>query len=334
MPRPGKLFGVVVLAGLAILLTARTAEADDKHYEALIARAVQAYRAGTFEEAYGHFEKAHAENPNARTHRGLGISAFRLEQPALAVFHLRSALLDERHPLDEPLRASVRELLAAAETRVARLDVNYGPGTNVLIDDELPLVDPENRDLLVSPGHHRLTVTLAEGERVFQEFEVSAGARLQLDIDGARLEAPEPNPPPRKPLATISPRPIPRLAPPSEQTRPAESQRLPIVPLALASTGGILLIGATVTGVLTLSEKNALEEGCNRNDRCYAEYSNHQRRGRQLQGWTNGLLIAGGSAVAGGVVWWILTRNSERRSPTPMVSLGESHCVFRLEGSL
>jgi tetratricopeptide (TPR) repeat protein len=87
---------------------------EDSHYRQLIAQAVEEFHASHFVEARALFERAHAISPNARTFRGLGITAFELRRYTLAVRELNAALEDLRNPLPPALREEVSTALARA----------------------------------------------------------------------------------------------------------------------------------------------------------------------------------------------------------------------------
>jgi hypothetical protein len=95
--------------------------ADDGSYEGLIGEAVQEYASGNFAEARALFERAHALKPNARTLRGLGVTAFELKRYVESLRELQASLDDSRNPLTDAQRQEVQALIPKARRFVGRI---------------------------------------------------------------------------------------------------------------------------------------------------------------------------------------------------------------------
>lgn len=91
--------GAQTASGDAASAHAATAEYDDA-----IRRAIEEFDAGHWGEARALFRRAHEISPNARTWRGLGITAFELRRYVDAVSELEAALTNTLKPLTEKQR--------------------------------------------------------------------------------------------------------------------------------------------------------------------------------------------------------------------------------------
>src|SRR5262245_44240118 len=75
---------------------AQASGGDAAAYRSAVDDAVSEFAAGRFEEARALFKRAHQLSPNARTLRGLGMTAFELRAYVQAIRELRAALADTR----------------------------------------------------------------------------------------------------------------------------------------------------------------------------------------------------------------------------------------------
>src|SRR5690606_22822799 len=104
-----------------------------------------------------YFKKAHDLNPNARTWRSLGITAFELRRYVDAIAELEAALADGRKPLSNKDRADVQKLLARARQLVAVYQVAIDPpDAEVLVDGDPASLD--DGKLYLDPGEHSVVV--------------------------------------------------------------------------------------------------------------------------------------------------------------------------------
>src|SRR4051812_29978765 len=111
-----------------LLLTAATVRAEDAKYDSLVRGALAEYDAGRYEEATALFNQAHALSPNARTHRGLGLTYFELRKYVASAEHLRAALAEEKlRPLTAAQRASAETVLQQAEGFIAHVKISFEP---------------------------------------------------------------------------------------------------------------------------------------------------------------------------------------------------------------
>lgn len=152
-------------------------------YRKAIKYGVAEYDAQRFEEALGYFRRAHQLYPNARTLRGIGMTAFELRDYVTAVRNLTAAIDDARKPLSAAQRKETQDLIDRCQNFIGvyRLVVSP-PGAQVTIDGQAPELQPDGTVMLGlgthpvegrAKGHNarKLSVQVRGGER--QELVVS-----------------------------------------------------------------------------------------------------------------------------------------------------------------
>lgn len=154
-------------------------------YDALIDRALEAYRLGQFEKSRAYFEQAHAERPSARTWRGLGMASFELDRFNLARTELEAALRDGRRPLDPSQRNEVERTLAWMQANLGNLQLAYTPAEAVASVDAQTV---SAGSVLLNPGPHRLQLR-APGYTLYEQaFTLKVQEPLHLHIELTRLQ--------------------------------------------------------------------------------------------------------------------------------------------------
>jgi hypothetical protein len=118
----GLLFG----APVAGAQTGAVSTAPDA-YDQWVSEAIAEYEAGRWAEARTLFERAHAVKPNARTLRGLGVTAFEMRHYREAIDALQQAIADPRNPLTEPMRVAAEQTIERARQFVGTLRVALSP---------------------------------------------------------------------------------------------------------------------------------------------------------------------------------------------------------------
>lgn len=159
--------------------------ADDGAYRATIDEAVSEFGAGRFEEARALFKRAHELSPNARTLRGLGMTAYELRAYVQAIRELQGALDDKRKPLEGELRAKVELLLVKARKFVGVLRLELDPrNASVLVDGKPPTFEDDG-SLLLDAGTHVISATApkhkATNVRVLVEGDTKQTVRVPLE---------------------------------------------------------------------------------------------------------------------------------------------------------
>ena len=130
--------------------------AEPAAYRGVVREALSEYTAKNFPEARALFAEAHRLYPNARTLRGLGMTAFELRSYRESIAYLNEALASSVKPLDAALRAETERLLARAERFVGKLNLAVNPASAEVLLDGNPLQNVEGVPLLLEVGEHSL----------------------------------------------------------------------------------------------------------------------------------------------------------------------------------
>jgi hypothetical protein len=292
----------------------RAADSDSP----LIAQGVTEYNAGRFAEARALFLRAHADQPSARTLRGIGMASFELREYVAAIRALREALEHESRPLTEAQRAHVTELIERSQVFVGRFEPRLTPEDASLLVDGRPaeLVDGA---VLLDIGTHELRVERADHAPWSRAIAVEGGERQELVVALEAVErgAVEPAPPPEPPAPsppTVEPAPAPR-----EQTRSL------VGPIVLLSGGVALIAGGLVTGAVAGSRASELE-ACARRV-CPSTLAETRDEARTLALVADVLWIAGAVAVVGGAALWLFGSDPDvDDDPVAFVGCGPAGC--------
>jgi tetratricopeptide (TPR) repeat protein len=168
-------------------------------YRDLIDTALGEYQAGNFAEARALFLRAHAQFPNARSLRGLGMVEFELKNYADCVRWLELALAETERQLEGDMRNRTAELLTRARTFVDEVRVQVLPedvaGAFLTIDGVAHAPSPG--PVLLAVGEHELLLRAPGYGEVRQRVNVRGGGvqsvslRLMQSIErsAARAEA-------------------------------------------------------------------------------------------------------------------------------------------------
>jgi hypothetical protein len=172
---------VVVVAFSCAHAQAQT-QAEPPEYRQLIGRAVREFDAGNFPEARGLFSRAHDVYPNARTHLGLGFTAFELRNYTISVENLELALASKIKPLDAKLRKSAEDVLGRARDNLAQVTLSISPSSGRVLVDGVPTRLPENNILVLEVGDHSIEIQASGylGER--RTLRLIGGEKLAISV--------------------------------------------------------------------------------------------------------------------------------------------------------
>ncbi len=180
---PWRIAGVVVL-GTALIGAVASAQtpaapgpAVETSYRATVREALAEVNSGNWPEARALFERAHRIKPNARTLRGLGVTAFELRRYVQALRELRAALKDNRNPLTPEQRTEVADIIARAERYVGKLRVRTVPANAALRVDGVAV---EGRELALEVGDHEVFASAPGHRDARARVSVEAGATHAL----------------------------------------------------------------------------------------------------------------------------------------------------------
>jgi hypothetical protein len=320
MPTPRLHFLLLVVA-LAFGPTFAAAEppADLSAYDEALRQAVDAHREQRWLEAHALFERAHQLYPNARTLRGLGISAFEAGQHALALRDLEAALQHSERPLPPDLRQSVEALASHLRTRVGVYVFRLAPeGAELRIDGDAPLVSPRG-EVLLAEGRHRAVVSLAGHVTQTLELDAHGGDRSEMRVQlvpESLQVAPRSVPPP--PAPRLEPRPSPaaaadrpdRLWPP---TRPPRSVGVVgAVGVASFLTAGALYVTARLR-VKDIGDecRRMMGEVCTETEAAQLEREHGIPR---LERAITATVLTGSALAVAGAVLWVVDAAQQRRA--------------------
>lgn len=307
---------------------------DSDEYRDTIAEALSQYERGYFSEAHASFQRAHALNPNARTHWGLGVTAFEGRRYVEALQELGLALASSNKPLTKSQREASEKLIERARGYVASFRVALSPAeARVVVDGVRTLDATQAKRLLLDPGEHELVASAEGYETLSRRVRVQSGddKPLELTLKPTRSGEPLAQSPAPAPAAVAAASPA---APPAA-TPAAPGRSRSVGPYLVMGTGAAVLVGALVTGILTKGVESDLLEACGESGPCQGDAHDADiDKGNTLKTTTNVLLGVGAATVAGGLLWFLLDPGSARESSATEASFAclRDGCSARLRG--
>jgi len=164
-------------------VAAQDAAYDEAQYQSAISQALDEFERGNWDEAEGLFAQAHRIYPNARTLRGIGISAFEARRYVRAIEHLQAALRSSVNPLSAEQRAEVERAIERAEGYVATVEISIVPAdAEVRVNGELLAATAGARVARVDPGLVQVQGSAPSFSVSVRELRVAAGERAQLAL--------------------------------------------------------------------------------------------------------------------------------------------------------
>jgi len=276
-------------------------------YSEAIGEAIGHYSAGRWQQAQEAFARAHALQPSARTYRGLGLSAFYLDEFAAAREAFEQALADTRKPLPDEQRRELAELMQACARETGRVELRVAPPSARV---ELDGVGTERRVLFLDRGRHVLAVS-AEGhvsERT--TLTIAGGEERSLELALATLEHPAPVPAAIEPATPTEPV-AESTGAYSSHTASADSSKAGgglmftwIAAAAVPVFAGV----ATAVWLTGKAEHKRIEDQCVL-DGCNGPEATHRFNNSSLgahETWTNVSLAASGVALVAASVLFVI----------------------------
>jgi len=326
---------VWVLVGLSSgsLTRAEVAEAQpatsDSEYRTLVEQALREYQLGNFSEARAFFARAHEIAPNARTLRGLGMSAYELRNYVEAIDHFRRALDSNERPLTPQMQREVTQLLTQARSFVSRLTLSVQPAhAELRIDTRTVRREPDG-SVLLDPGTHELSIEAPDYETTTRTLRTDGSETLTLNVSLHRANQGRARPEPAEtsgPVALGLELSEPTLAQP---TPPAHESTEATEPTATGSTdsgtgsgaapwiligaGGAVAVAGGVLLAVALSNKRAVENPSG-NAPAWSEYSARNDSVYPLSLAGIAALGVGAAAAIGGLVWKVTADGTPERA--------------------
>lgn len=287
-----------ILIALALSLVSSGARADElgDDPERIVDAAREfeegrrAYRANEFASAAAHFESAHRAAPRADALRNAILARQKAKENARAA--TLSALGLVRYPEDAALTALAKPIVAAADKRLHRVDLQCGSPCKVVADNKLaPWADTSDAVLYFEPGAHEIAVTWGRKSQK-ANVEATVGGRSTV-----RLRPPED--PPAAPPPQPSEQPPPEAPPPP----PSAGFKLPKAAFIAFGVTTVVLGGFTTYSAIDMRSdpgKDKVRADCAGRDRScktYQDALSAQRRTNVLLGVTAGAAVV--TAVVG-----------------------------------
>ena len=270
---------------------------SSKSYDETIARAVAEFDHGNWEEARALFRRAHDSNPNARTWRSLGVTAFELRRYVDAIAELEAALADPRKPLTPKQRDEVQGLLSRAREFVSVYRVRIAPeDAEVIVDGKATTLT--DGKLFLDPGQHTVMVRAGGYQERREDLSVAAGTQEELSIELSTVGEP-----------SQAPEESPRVEAQPEPTQAPILKRRRVWTWVLGGTA-LAFAGAGVgTGLAARGKVDDYEK-------CKSSCGAVKNEGQRLQTMTNVAFGLSGALLAGAVVAFFLEGRSDDEPST------------------
>jgi hypothetical protein len=192
---------------------ATTTPGSDAEYHVLVDEALREYGSGHYEEARALFLRAHALQPSARTHRGIGLAEYELRNYPECITQLEAALGSTERPLTGTVRSTTQDVLTRAHRYVAYVAVRTTPADAQLTLDRVPVSVAPNVPLLLRVGEHLIEARADGYLPASRVITVLGGADLSVALalapiavasPPAQVAGPMLEPPPAAPVAATA----------------------------------------------------------------------------------------------------------------------------------
>jgi hypothetical protein len=299
------------------------------------------FRSGDWQDAYDLFRRAegvlHAPTlvlymAHCQARLGNLLSARRLYR----------SVVDERLAEGAPVQFQTaqgvaREELRWLSSRLARISIvvpGVVAGTARVLVDGAEVPAAELRDLAVVPGEHVVEASVHGGAVVRRTIASTAGVTVRVVIPLAPAAGGEPEADASR-AATAQKDPASSAGvlgdTPPAVPGPAGPRSL-IVPAGVCfGVGGAALLAGAITGGVSLSAANDVKSRCSAGGHCLASDQAKAASAGQLADVSTGMFVAGGVAVATGVVLAVLRAGGrkERTEPAVHVDIGLGYGALR-----
>jgi hypothetical protein len=154
-----------------------------EEYKALVREGMLKYTRGLWDDARAYFLKAHELAPNARTLRGLALVSYdRHGHNVEAIDYAEQSLAHPVQPLNEKMKAELKQLIQQAETQVVRAEVVTIPADAQLRIDRVPVTRRADGTVWLDPGEHELSVSAPSYVDETRRFQLRDERQLRLEI--------------------------------------------------------------------------------------------------------------------------------------------------------
>ncbi len=245
-----------------------------------------------YQAARDHFERAYARAPSWKALNGLALVDQEQGRLVEALQGYQRLLEEFATTLTETQRATLQKRIAKLEQRIGRLElVAQQRGAQLFVDGDEVGRAPLRVTRLVMPGSHLVLATLQGHQSFTRRVEISAGQRLEVAVELAR----------EREVVVY-------------RTRPARlKRRMPRWVPWVTAGAGVAMLG---TGALLT---RAAQQDFDGFDALVADASVAgqpaalvdqalRERGERRQLGAGVLYVAGGTAVVGALVLWVLNQ--------------------------
>jgi hypothetical protein len=324
---------VAVPAVLFCLVSAPSAvRADDEAYEKAIADGIAEFDRGNYPEAKVLFRMAHNLDPNARTLRGMGMTAFEMREYVNALALLELALIHKKKPLTKKQREHMEGLVSRCRVFIATYKVELDPpDAIIMVDGSRGTV--EAGSLLLDPGEHELVVKAEGYRKLIRRVRAEGGKQgtLELELEpepaSARAAAVEP----ARPEPAVVAEPAPAEEPSAETGSRSEVSRLEPAATGersdsgtgrlwtwVAAGGAVAFAGAAaIFWTLGNGEYSDIEDECNRIGCPTTTHVEAVAEDTSLNTYetltTVSLVFAGAALVSSGVLFFVQAPADEEK---------------------
>lgn len=256
------------------------AEAADR-----FARGVELFREGAYRAALVEFQRAYGTAPDHRLLYNIGRTQLKLQDYLGAAESYEGYLREGGVDVPTDRRMQVEEALTELRQRVGGIRLSVArSGLAVLLDDVEVGITPLSSPIRTNVGRHRIVLRADDGATAARTIDVAGGDVVHLEM-------------------TLAERSHEVAAMPPERTTWSTKRK---IALAGWVTGGLLLAGATVTGVLALHAERDLDQVLATRNYNQAEAEDERAEVRTFALTTDILIGVGAAMVLTGTVLWFV----------------------------
>ena len=308
--------------GLALLLVcvlhsqAGAQNSDDARYKTVVEEAVMEFGEGRYAEARALFSQAHALKPNARTLRGLGMTAFELRNYTVALKMLRQSQSSRINPLTAKQQDHVKGLIERSQAFVGTFDIIAPAGAQLKVDG-IDVDLGETNVLMLDTGKHTVVAVFAGGGREERNVDVRGNEHGTLQFHGSAD------------ATVVAAKPGESKSEAAEQSADEQpwqdtaSDDESILPLVLMGSGGLLVVGGLVVGALAWQAGSVLNDNCREGKLCHEDLQPVKDRAMTFRLASDVLWISG--ALLGGIGAYLYFSDDSDEIPSVSATLAVGH---------
>lgn len=278
----------------AVILWSATAsaqeltEAQQAEASARFRRGVELYHEGAFRAALAEFQRVYAMAPDYRLLYNIAQAKLEVQDFLGAAQDYERYLVEGGDEIEASARQQVEEVLVELRERVGRISITVNrEGAEVLIDDAKVGVAPITGTVLANVGRHRISARTKDGASDATVIDLAGGEVLEVS------------------LTLTEPVRVAAVAPERRWTLMRRTG------FGSWIAGGALLATGVVTGVLTNSSKDELDELLTTPDVNRKAVADKKTSTDNLALTTDIMLATGAALAVAGTFMWIFGGTEE-----------------------